>query len=314
MVNDPDPGTTLVTRAVASAVAAMAQIYDDVVTSEFVTVTVVPAAAMFTRPLILFIVWLPVVPGAVIVAGTIKFWASVNVNSEPVDTAPSEADELMLSDASVTNMRWPVNDVMLTTVDFSVENQPFQRAPVAPIAFAPVAVGTKSPDNVRTPDALRYKAISGVAPHAIPVVLAVVEFPKFTCLATPTPPAKMPIPVVADDDAVVPVVEIAPDDVTAPAFQTPLVMVPALVMLSCTALGIVDNTSGDPVPAVLRPTNDAVAMFACLASVTTPAAMVVATEPALVVMSPVRAGDCAACNVPDAYVLRLMAVPFHTPD
>jgi hypothetical protein len=46
------------------------------VTRLFVTVMVVPAAAMFTRPVGLLMVWFPVVPGAVIVEG--RNWLRVS--------------------------------------------------------------------------------------------------------------------------------------------------------------------------------------------------------------------------------------------
>ena len=67
MTKLPDAGTTLVTLAVVPAVAATASTLLLAVTRLFVTVIVVPAAAMFTRPVGLLIVWFPVVPGGVIV-------------------------------------------------------------------------------------------------------------------------------------------------------------------------------------------------------------------------------------------------------
>ena len=48
--NDPDPGTTFFNREVASAVPTVTKTRLAVVTSEFVTVTVVPTAAMLHRP------------------------------------------------------------------------------------------------------------------------------------------------------------------------------------------------------------------------------------------------------------------------
>jgi hypothetical protein len=53
--------------------------------------------------------------------------------------------------------------------------------------------------------------------------------------------------------------------------------------------------AGDP---VLLPMIEFAARLACLASVTAPAAMVSASDPAVLVTSPVCAGSCAACNVP----------------
>ena len=63
----PEPGTTFLMTAVVSFVATHAITWLFAVTRLFVTVMEVPAAAMFTRPVGLLMVWLPVVPGAVMV-------------------------------------------------------------------------------------------------------------------------------------------------------------------------------------------------------------------------------------------------------
>lgn len=68
MTNEPAAGTVDLTNVqVASAVRIVVKISDDVLTSEFVTVIAVAAAAKFTVPAVLLIVRLPVVPPAVIV-------------------------------------------------------------------------------------------------------------------------------------------------------------------------------------------------------------------------------------------------------
>ena len=54
------------------------------------------------------------------------------------------------------------------------------------------------------------------------------------------------------------------------------------------------KTSGTPVAAVARPMIESVAIFAILASVTVPAPIVVPSDPAVVVTSPVSAGKFAA--------------------
>ena len=69
IVNDPDVGTTFAIRAVVSSVRITHSTIEFADTSEFVTVTVVPAAAILTVPVSLFIVWFPVVPPAVTVVG-----------------------------------------------------------------------------------------------------------------------------------------------------------------------------------------------------------------------------------------------------
>jgi hypothetical protein len=63
----PEPGTTFLMTAVLSFVATHAITWLFAVTKLFVTVIDVPAAAIFTRPVGLLMVWLPVVPGVVIV-------------------------------------------------------------------------------------------------------------------------------------------------------------------------------------------------------------------------------------------------------
>ena len=72
ITNDPAPGTTFLSVAVASFVLSTAKQMLVAETIELVTVTVVPAAAMFTVPEILLIVWFPVVPPAVLVAGNVN--------------------------------------------------------------------------------------------------------------------------------------------------------------------------------------------------------------------------------------------------
>ena len=60
------------------------------------------------------------------------------------------------------------------------------------------------------------------------------------------------------------------------------------------ANGSAVKTSGEPVAVVARPIIESVAMFAILLSVTEPVPIVVASEPAVVVTSPVSAGKFAA--------------------
>lgn len=68
MTKEPAAGTVDLTKVqVASAVRIVVKIIELVVTSEFVTVIDVAAAAKFTVPTGLFIVRLPVVPPAVTV-------------------------------------------------------------------------------------------------------------------------------------------------------------------------------------------------------------------------------------------------------
>lgn len=56
IVTVPEPGTAFLTTHVESFVRAMARTMEFAVTTELVTVTLVPAAAMFTVPLGLLIV------------------------------------------------------------------------------------------------------------------------------------------------------------------------------------------------------------------------------------------------------------------
>jgi hypothetical protein len=67
----PEPGTTFLMTAVLSFVATHAITWLLVVTRLFVAVIDDPAAAMFTRPVGLLIVWLPVVPGGIIVESNV---------------------------------------------------------------------------------------------------------------------------------------------------------------------------------------------------------------------------------------------------
>ena len=83
-----DAGTTFLIVAVASLVLSVAKTSEEVVTRELVTVTVVQAAAIFTVPLVLLIVWFPVVQAAVFVAFTVIFQSFPILNTSAAVTEP----------------------------------------------------------------------------------------------------------------------------------------------------------------------------------------------------------------------------------
>ena len=75
----------------------------------------------------------------------------------------------------------------------------------------------------------------------------------------------------------------------------------ASMVLTCAVV----SATGTAAAPVLLPMTEAAARLAILGNVTAPAAMVSASDPAVLVTSPVWAGSCAACNTPVACVVRL---------
>lgn len=99
ITNEPAAGTTLVSLAVVSLVRMTACTMDVAATKLFVTVTVVPAAAMLTVPVGLLMVWLPVVPTVVLVAFNTSPPPEV-IRTLSAAAAPAAMVEITMSEAS----------------------------------------------------------------------------------------------------------------------------------------------------------------------------------------------------------------------